>query len=432
KFYGDNKDLYIISYVKCVPSYVDFITYAYDEMLKYTPLSGFYDDTGYPKPVFDEELDLGFIREDGRKVFSSGLWVYRERWKRAAYVNFLHNRPNFLRDSQHAHAHYMVAYNFIGLWAPCEHGYYNPFKDRDNLGFYGSVDRFVAYNPGRQFGQPGMIGMSSPQWEAELFARDTRNMMMLVFLNDQDVGSFGHRDSRIVCRLRGARNIFRPWEKETTFTGYWESGKTLKGNPPEVLVSYYRKPDGVLFVLGNTEHNARTVTLEPDWKAMGLNPATLTCFNPETAEILPLKAGATKTGFTVTVPPRNLCLVLAGKTGAYLPRKADLSAPALRPREPLSEFSEPFTGPELSPVWEKDLHEGHASVSFIDGRLCIQGAHYGYSHIRRPLSQDNISVQCLILRSPSGGMDTSGGSLFLVWPNGEYVQATPGVNARKF
>jgi hypothetical protein len=106
RFYGDNKDLYVMMRVSLVPSYVDFLTYAYDEALKHTRLSGFYDDTGYPKPVYDEELGLGFVREDGRRVYSSGLWTYRERWKRAAYVNFVHGRPNYLRDSQHCHAHF--------------------------------------------------------------------------------------------------------------------------------------------------------------------------------------------------------------------------------------------------------------------------------------------------------------------------------------
>ncbi|MBM4047795.1 MAG: hypothetical protein FJ279_22045, partial [Planctomycetes bacterium] len=120
KFYGENQDLYIIMYVKPVPSYVDFISFGYDEALKHTPLMGFYDDTGYPKPVFDEELGLGHVRDDGKETYSSGLWVYRERWKRAAYLNYKHGRPNYLGDSQHCGAHYMPAYGFIGRWAPCE------------------------------------------------------------------------------------------------------------------------------------------------------------------------------------------------------------------------------------------------------------------------------------------------------------------------
>ena len=222
RFFGENKDLCIFLYVKPVPSYVDFTIYAYDEALKETALSGFYDDVGYPKPVFDEDLGIGYVREDGNKISSSGLWIYRERWKRAAYLNYKHNRPNYTWDSQHIHAHYMPAYNFIGIWAPCEKGYYNSFKDRDILDYYGSIERYAAFNPARQFGQIPMVGMSSfRKKDPKLFAQDTRCMMMLAFLNDQDVGSFGERDIRTVCRLRHARNIFKPWEKDVQFVGYW-------------------------------------------------------------------------------------------------------------------------------------------------------------------------------------------------------------------
>ncbi|MCX5908538.1 MAG: DUF6067 family protein, partial [Deltaproteobacteria bacterium] len=144
RVWGENKDMYVVLEVKPVPSYVDFITYAYDETLKATAMSGFYDDTGYPKEVYDEELGLGFIREDGKQIASSGLWVYRERWKRAAYVNYLNNRPNYLNDSQHVNAHFMPAYGFIGIWAPCEFDYHFPFPG-------GTMEKYVALNPARQF-----------------------------------------------------------------------------------------------------------------------------------------------------------------------------------------------------------------------------------------------------------------------------------------
>ena len=206
RLFGENKDRYVILNTGGRPSYVDFLTYAYDLALTSTPLLGNYDDCGYPDPIYDEELGLGFIREDGRKIYSSGLWIYRERWKRAAYLNSQHNRPDYLSDSQHVYAHFLPAYNFIGLWRPCERGYYNPFKDRDNLGFYGSLDRYAAMNPSTAFGQIGQIGMSSPQTEPALQVRDTRCMMMLAMLNDQDLGSFGAgRNPKMIGQLRLAQ-----------------------------------------------------------------------------------------------------------------------------------------------------------------------------------------------------------------------------------
>jgi hypothetical protein len=243
--------------------------------------------------VYDEELGLGFVREDGRKVWSSGLWNYRERWKRAAYVNFQHQRFNGLADSQHCHAHYMPAYHFIGLWRPCEHGYYNPFKDRDNLGFYGSLERYAAYNPSKQFGQIGQIGMSSPQSDPALKARDTRCMMMLAMLNDQDLGSWnaGGRDSAVIGKLRGARNRFRHWEKDVEFVGYWENAEWVKSDSPSVPVSLYRRPGSLLLVVGNVGEEPATATIQLQWAKTGLKPAEVQAVDAETGDAIPVHGG---------------------------------------------------------------------------------------------------------------------------------------------
>jgi hypothetical protein len=428
RFYGDNQDLYVMMRVNLVPSYVDFLTYAYDEALKHSRLSGFYDDTGYPKPVYDEELGLGFVRDDGRRVYSSGLWTYRERWKRAAYVNFAHGRPNYLRDSQHCHAHFMPAYGFIGIWAPCERGYYNPFNDRDQLGFYGSAERYAAYNPAAAFGQIPMIGMSSRQSAAPAFAADSRCIMMLAMLHDHDVGSFGHRDARTVAKLRHARNLFRTWEPDVRFTGYWRSASLVQCNTPGVRVSLFHRPGAALLVVGNVGDKPAQATLRPQWKALELDPKQLEASNAETGERLAVTAG----GLTVSVPRHDLRLVLLGPPGTFPATPQRLGKDLPRPREVLAPLSERFDGDKLPEGWHSDLHEGQAAVWMLDGRLCVQGAHYGYAHIRRKLGVDNISAQCLILRTPTGCSDTSGGSLFLYWPNGQYVQATPGTGRGKF
>ena len=430
KFFGDNKENYTIVYVQPVPSYVDFISHAYDLALQHTALTGFYDDTGYPKPVFDPELNIGFVREDGREVYSSGLWVYRDRWMRAAYLNYKHNRPNFLGDSQHVGAHHMPAYHFIGRWAPCERGFYNPFPDRDNLGFYQSMGRYVAVNAARQFGQaPSMIGMSTTQWEVPRSNHDTRSMMMLALLNDQDVGSFGHRDMRTTVQVRHARNLFRPWEKDVEFTGYWESAEFLKCDTPGVLVSLYRSPRGVLFMLGNVGETETEAQVQPQWKKLGLVPSSVKICDAETGGEPGLLE---EKGFAVLVPPHDLRIVVAGVLGAYEVKAVPLGTDLPKPKEVLTRHSESFDTSELCSTWQKDLHEGNAAAGAFEGRLYVQGASYGYSHVRREFGEDNVSVQCMIARAPSGTNDEWGGSLFLIWPNGEFVQATPGTSQGKF
>jgi hypothetical protein len=199
-------------------------------------------------------------------------------------VNFQHQRENQLADSQHVHAHFLPAYNFIGLWKPCEHGFYNPFTDRDNLGFYGSLERYAAFNPAKQFGQIPIIGMSSPQTEPALRARDTRCMMLLAMLNDHDLGSWnaGGRDSQVIGALRRARNQFRPWEKDVTFAGYWENGALVAATPAAaVRVSLYRRPDQLLLIVGNPGDETADVRVKPVWSKLNLDPA---CLHPVDAE----------------------------------------------------------------------------------------------------------------------------------------------------
>jgi hypothetical protein len=131
-------------------------------------------------------------------------------------------------DSQHVQAHYQPAYGFIGLWAPCERGYHNTHRDGDMRDYYGSLERFYAHNPSHAFGQiPCALGLHSARPHFDQQARETRVMMMLALLHDQTIGGIKSREVRTECRLREARNVFRQWEDDVDFVGYWDSSGLL-------------------------------------------------------------------------------------------------------------------------------------------------------------------------------------------------------------
>ena len=429
RLYGEDKDLHTLFLIKPVPSYVDYLIYAYDEALKETDLYGTYDDTGYPISIYDEELGLGYVRDDGRQVASSGLWIYRDRWQRAAYVHSLRGRPNYTCDSQHVQAHFQPAYGFIGIWAPCERGYYNHHPDRDNLDFYGSLERYYAYNPSHAFGQiPCAVGMGTPQKHLGPMVRDTRVMMMLALLHDQDVGTFGHRDMRTVARLRAARNLFRQWADDVSFTGYWEPDLPVRVENEDFRVSLYRRPGSALLIVANVGDTDGSSRITLDWKALGVNPETARLADPETGRDIRRQDA----GFAVELPRHDVQLVLAGDLSGYAYRYVSPGNDLPRPKTVLQEWSDPLRGPEFDPAWTVDLHPGNSSTGFVDGRCFIQYAHYGYAHIRRKLDQDNVSVQCMILSSPTGGSDAHCAGLSLWWDSGEFVRAIPGYNQHKF
>ena len=430
RYFGDDKDRYVALGVAPVPSYIDCASYGYNEVLKYLPFSGFYDDVGLPRHVYQEDLGLGGTDIHGRRIYSSGLWIYRTRWKQAAYINHLNNRPNFLKDSQHVRAHFMPAYGFIGLWAPCERGYYNRYEDKDILEFYGSLRHYLACNPAHQFGQVPMVGLSTRKWDEAGAVKDTRCMMMVTLLHDHDVGSFGARNLRTVCKIRHARNVFRQWGRDVKFVGYWENGNVVNAGPDGITVSLYTRPGSALFIIGNIGKQDLDARIQPNWQALGVDATSIAIVNTENMATV-RRVGD---GFHLKVPRHDLRLVLAGDPGRYAVLTSDLGKDLPKPARMLPEYSEPLSGPTLGSDWTRSLHRGQSSVGFVDGKLYVQGHHYGATHIRRPLKLDceNLSVQCMIMRKPSGCNDSFGGSLILYWEDGSYIQASPGTRAKRF
>jgi hypothetical protein len=198
-------------------------------------------------------------------------------------------------------------------------------------------------------------------------------------------------------------------------------------------VSLYRRPDSALFVIGNVGSGPVEAMLAPVWSQWKLDAGSVTAVDAETGERVTLEAGPAGATFKLSVPRHDVRLVLVAASGRFpVTTTPALGAGLSGPRSILARFSDRFTGPELAPVWRKDLHPGTSWAGILDGRLCVQGNGYGYAHVRRELAVDNVSVQCLVMREPSGGMDAWGKSLFLIWPNGQYVQASPGMSQGKF
>jgi len=125
-------------------------------------------------------------------------------------------------------------------------------------------------------------------------------------------------------------------------------------------------------------------------------------------------------------------LVLVGHLGRYTYRYASPGSDLPKPKTVIEALCDPLRGPKLDPAWTVDIHEGNASTGFLDGRFFTQYSHYGYAHIRRKLARDNVSVQCMVMGSPTGCSDTHCAGLGLWWHSGAYVRAIPGYCKREF
>jgi glycosyl hydrolase family 123 len=232
---------------------------------------------------------------------------------------------------------------------------------------------------------------------------------------------------RTVARLREARNLFRQWEDDVSFTGYWDADLPVRVANKDFRASLYRRPGSALLVIGNTGEAGRS-KIAPNWKALGIDPKTARLADPETGRGIPLEGD----GFAVDVRRHDVRLVLVGDLQHYPYQYASPGSDLPKPKTVLKELCDPLRGPKLDAAWTADLHEGNASTGFVDGRLFIQYSHYGYSHIRRKLGKNNISVQCMVMGRPTGCSDTHCAGLGLWWANGAFVRVIPGYRKHKF
>lgn len=383
--YGQNRDNYNFIGLSVCPSYVDFLTYSYDECLKHSNIYGFYDDVGYPKAVFNPRAGYGYIK-DGKNYMSSGLWLYRKRWKEAAELNAKHNRLNLHGDSQHIHAHYLPAYHFIGTWAPCEQGYYNPFKEKDAFEFYGSMEQYAAMNPAKQTGQIPLVGLSSDKKKDYAgFAQDTRVMFMLTAMNDHSLGSFGRRDNRTIDRLGAARALFRHWENDVKFTGYWEKKDLCKISDPNVLLSAYTRKGQALLMLANQGDKTTTFTVTPDFKKLGVNSKGCVFTDAEYRKTIPFNGK----NFTVTLKKHDIAMVLMGPKGAFK------YTPYLN--------WDRLAGKDMNLKFDLEMPDGDKYFGKLYEKYYLSGGAYGYAQAIAKLPANGVKEVHAVV---AGGMVT--------------------------
>ena len=79
--------------------------------------------------------------------------------------------------------------------------------------------------------------------------------------------------------------LWREWGIELSkMIGYWDEKPVVKTSHPEVMATAFVKPDGAFIAVGNFSWKKQSVTLDIDWKALGLDPSKVEIFMPEIEE----------------------------------------------------------------------------------------------------------------------------------------------------
>lgn len=102
--------------------------------------------------------------------------------------------------------------------------------------------------------------------------------------------------------------IWKIWDDfgidNSTMYGFWESNVPVTSSDPDVKVTVYKHPDGALLLsVGNYTDDTRNVTLNFDWEALGLDPASVVISAPAVKDMQP--AATWDTTSSIEVLPRK-------------------------------------------------------------------------------------------------------------------------------
>ena len=90
------------------------------------------------------------------------------------------------------------------------------------------------------------------------------------------------------CRLGWSgdpRSMWKFWDQfgmnGTEMIGWWDQGCPVKTNSKDVLATVYRKSGKTLIAIANWSNESKTIQLQIDWKALGMNPKSTHVSSPQ-------------------------------------------------------------------------------------------------------------------------------------------------------
>jgi len=174
-----------------------------------------------------------------------------------------------------------------------------PFIDRVWFGEYfdydSSPDYWLVEISGIPFGVMGeMLEGGGNAWRGALFGMTCR------------MGWAEKPDPKPVWRIWDAFGI-----SESRMVGWWSPSCPVKTSHPDVLATVYVRDDSVLVAMASWASEPVSVSLEVDWQALGLDPASTVWEAPESEEFQP--AARFKAGESIPVDPGKGWMLIARK-----------------------------------------------------------------------------------------------------------------------
>lgn len=107
------------------------------------------------------------------------------------------------------------------------------------------------------------------------------------------------------------RPVWKVWDKfgieDAKMLGFWENNPAVSSSDRDVKVTAYKKEGKVLLSIGNYSDEVKEVTLDFDWKQLGLNHENMTLVAPEVKDMQP--ASQWNLHESISVQPRKGWLI---------------------------------------------------------------------------------------------------------------------------
>lgn len=244
--FGEDRERYQYGVASLLPSVIDMRLWAIRELLRNKVVNGMYEDNTFLWPVLDEDLGIGYQRDDGEWQSDFMLFNHREYRKRMAGIfHELGLEPliySHLTTSLMAPVHSFSTIAYDGEWREISDDG-SDFMDKWPNDYFRAVDLW-QHN--------GLVPLWLPMAHGAKLNLDKHTRTMLAVLQLHDIlCDNGHCAPEELEKMWESRAKFGISDDDVVFYGYWDVNNKIKPADDDIMISYWQKNDRLMMVLAN-------------------------------------------------------------------------------------------------------------------------------------------------------------------------------------
>jgi len=290
-FNTDDKGAYTVANNNLVPSFVDYLHWCLDDLLRHDGIDVLYEDNDYPRSLVDLEQGFGYRRPDGRLQPECNIRLLRHYQKGVQALFQRHGRADFPNTISHMSTSTVVPYlsfahiAYNGEWREVSK------KELDFIDRW-PLDYFLAEGMGRNYGLVPcwlpMMRYAPLIHHPEDYRLVLRGLIGTLLLHDICLWSSPHREVAECVNIEKVKARFGMGQADVRFYGYWSNAPVVSTGDKDVKCSIWHRPGKVLAVCLNRSRQSKRIRLRVSLAKLGLGAAR--CADAENTRPPPARA----------------------------------------------------------------------------------------------------------------------------------------------